>query len=70
MLNEALEKPGPTLFRSYRKSIFLKWASNTGHIFPQTWLLINFMTDWAAIVAEILELFYSVVNMSPLFPEV
>lgn len=28
---------------------------------------MNFMTDWAAMVAGILELFYSDVNMSPLF---
>lgn len=33
-------------------------------------LLMNFMTDWAAMVAGILELFYSDVNMSPLFLEV
>lgn len=31
---------------------------------------MNFMTDWAAMVAGILELFYSDVNMSPLFLEV
>lgn len=31
---------------------------------------MNFMTDWAAMVAGILESFYSVVKMSPLFLEV